>query len=80
MNAAYSMSQGQASFPTLCRRKRATPITKKGTVVAFIVPRERMAALLEEMEILANPKAMSAIRRARAGKAKDHPLSVLDED
>jgi hypothetical protein len=80
MNAAYSLSRGRASLPALCRRKRTTPITDKGTVVAFIVPRERMAALLEEMEILANPKAMNAIRRAQAGKAKDHPLSILDED
>jgi len=80
MNTAYSMRQSQASLPTLCRRKRATPITDKGTIVAFVVPRERMAALLEEMEILANPKAINAIRRAQAGKAKDHPLSALDED
>jgi hypothetical protein len=80
MKAAYSINRSQARFARLCRRKRATPITDKGTVVAFIVPRERMAALLEEMEILANPKAMNAIRRARSGKAKDHPLAALDED
>jgi hypothetical protein len=39
-----------------------------------------MEALLEQMEILANPEAMKAIRRARRGEAKDHPLSALDED
>jgi hypothetical protein len=38
-----------------------------------------MAALREQMEILANPEAMAAIRRARAGKGKYHPLSSLDE-
>ena len=32
------------------------------------------------MEILANPKAMAAIRRDRSGKGKYLPLSVLDED
>ena len=80
MNAAYPIRRGQTSLARLCRRKRATPISDKGTVVGFVVPREKMAALLEEMEILANPKAMSAIRRARAGKAKDHPLAALDED
>ena len=80
MKATYSISRGQTSFPALCRRKQATAITNQGRVVAFIVPRERMAALLEQMEILANPTAMKAIRRARAGKAKDHPLSHLDED
>lgn len=39
-----------------------------------------MARPLEQMEILANPEAMAAIRRAKAGKTLDHPLSVLDED
>jgi hypothetical protein len=39
-----------------------------------------MEAMLEEMEILSNPEAMEAIRRAKAGKAMDHPLSALDED
>jgi hypothetical protein len=39
-----------------------------------------MEALLEQMEILANPEAMKAIQRARRGEAKDHPLSALDED
>jgi hypothetical protein len=39
-----------------------------------------MEALLEQMEILANPQAMKAIQRARRGKAKDYPLSALDED
>ena len=48
--------------------------------VAFIVPRERMEALLETMEIMANPAAMRAIRRDQSGKGKYLPLSVLDEN
>src|SRR5713226_2116531 len=63
MKAKYSISHGQAQFPTLCRRKETTPITRNGEVVAFIVPRSRMQALLEQMEILSNPEAMKAIRR-----------------
>lgn len=39
-----------------------------------------MADLLEQMEILSNPAAMKAINNAKAGKTKDYPLSVLDED
>ncbi len=34
---------------------------------------------IKQMEILANPEAMSAIQRARAGKTVDHPLDALDE-
>ncbi len=80
MKAKYNISRGQAQFPMLCRRKETTPITRNGEVVAFIVPRSRMEALLEQMEILSNPEAMKAIRRAKSGKAKDHPLKALDED
>lgn len=79
MKAKYSISHGQAQFPTLCRRKETTSINRNGEVVAFIVPRSRMQALLKQMEILSNPEAMKAIRRAKSGKAKDHPLKALDK-
>ena len=39
-----------------------------------------MESILETMEILANPKAMSAIRQDREGKTKYQPLESLDED
>jgi len=39
-----------------------------------------MEALLDQIEILSNPEAMKAIRRAKAGKGKYVPLSALDED
>jgi hypothetical protein len=78
--STFSVSRAQSQFPALCRRRETTPITNRGQVVAFLVPRPRMEALLEQMEILANPQAMKAIQRARRGKAKDHPLSALDED
>ena len=80
MKAKYSISRGQSQFPALCRCRETTAITRNGEVVAFIVPRSRMEALVEQMEILSNPEAMKAIRRARSGKAKDHPLKALDED
>jgi hypothetical protein len=37
-----------------------------------------MARLLEQMEILANPAAMAAIRQAKAGKTVDYPLRALE--
>lgn len=60
------------------RRHKTSAITRNGEVVAFVVPRKRMAGLLEQMEILANPEAMAAIERAKAGKTVDHPLAALD--
>jgi hypothetical protein len=72
-----TVTQGQARFPALCRKEKTSAITRNGEVVAFIVPRKRMEGLFEQMEILANPDAMAAIRRAKSGKNADHPLSRL---
>lgn len=80
MKDTWTVTQGQAKFPALCRKEKTSAITRNGKVVAFIVPRNRMTGLLEQMEILANPEAMASIRKAKAGKAVDHPLSALDED
>lgn len=79
MKDTLTITQGQAQFPALCRKEKTTAITRNGQVVSFVVPRDRMLALLEQMEIMANPEAMEAIRKARAGQTKDLPLSVLDE-
>ena len=80
MKDTLTITQGQAQFPALCRKQKTTAITRNGEVVSFIVPRRKMADLLEQMEILANPAAMKAINNARAGKGKYYPLSALDED
>jgi prevent-host-death family protein len=53
-------------------------ITKQGRAVAVLVSIERMEAIAETMEILAEPKAMSAIRKHRSGKVKYHELTALD--
>jgi PHD/YefM family antitoxin component YafN of YafNO toxin-antitoxin module len=74
-----TVTQGQAQFPALCRKEKTSAITRNGEVVVFIVPRKRMATLLEQMEILANPEAMTAIERAKAGKTVDYPLSAPDD-
>lgn len=54
-------------------------ITKQGRAVAVMMSIERMEAIAETMEILADPKAMSAIRAHREGRGKYHDVSKLDE-
>ena len=78
MKHTLTVTQGQARFPALCRKEKTSAITRNGEVVAFIVPRKRMEGLFEQMEILANPDAMAAIRRAKSGKYADYPLSALN--
>ncbi len=79
MKTTFDIAEAQARLPKLVRFKQTVSLRKNNETVAFLVPRDRMEALLETMEILANPEAMRAIRRDRSGKGKYLPLSVLDE-
>ena len=80
MKNTLTVTKGQARFPALCRSGKTSAITRNGEVVAFVVPKKRMADLLEQKEILSNPEAMKAINNAKAGKGRYHPISALDED
>jgi prevent-host-death family protein len=82
VKTTYSITSAQANLPKVVREcaKGLITITKRDEAVAYVVSRERMETLLETMEILANPKAMEAIRKDREGKTKYYPLESLDED
>lgn len=80
MKTTYDVAEAQAQLPRLVRSKETLSLRQKNETVAFLVPRERMEALLETMEIMANPAALQAIRRDQSGKGTYVPLSVLDED
>ena len=56
----------------------AISITRHDETVAYVVSRERMEAMVETMEILANPAAMRAIREYEKGGMRFHPLEALD--
>jgi antitoxin YefM len=79
VKTTFDLAEAQARLPRLVRSKQTVSLRKNDETVAFLVPRDRMEALLETMELLANPEAMRAIRRDQAGKSKYLPLSVLDE-
>jgi PHD/YefM family antitoxin component YafN of YafNO toxin-antitoxin module len=53
-------------------------ITNHGKAVAVMMSIERMEAIAETMEVLADPKAMAAIRKHREGRASYHDLSALE--
>jgi prevent-host-death family protein len=54
-------------------------ITRHNQPVVYVISAERMGAIAETMEILANPEAMKAIRAAEAGKGKAIPAEELPE-
>ena len=79
VKTTFSLAEAQARLPQLVRAKQTLSFCQGDETVAFLVPRDRMEALLETMEIMADPHAMRAIRRDQSGKGKYLPLSVLDE-
>jgi hypothetical protein len=79
VKTTFDIEEAQTKLPQLVRSKKTVSLRRNDRTVAFIVPRERMEALLETMEILTNPKAVRAIRRDRSGKGRYLPLSALDE-
>ena len=81
MATTYSITEAQAKFPAVVREAAEHPvvITRRDKVVGYLHSPERFEAILETMEILANPEAMKAIRDYEAGKTKFYPLSVLDD-
>jgi len=77
MKNTYSVTEGQARFPQLVKQAAHGLVTieRHGTVAAFIVGRERMEAMAETMELLANPGFMGTLKKYRAGKLRMKPLA-----
>ncbi len=63
----------------LATKKGSVPVCKNGRTVAVLMSKAHIESIVDQIEILSNPKAMAAIRRAKAGKGKDHPLSILED-
>ncbi len=71
MPSTYTIKQAQTNLPSLVREaeKGICPvITRHEKTVAYVLSAERMDALVETLEILADQSAMAAIREARSEK------------
>jgi antitoxin YefM len=81
MAITYSVTEAQAGLPSILRQAEEQPviITRRDKAVGYLLSPERFEAMLETMEIMANPEAMDAIRNYKAGKTKFLPLDSLDE-
>ena len=81
MASTYSITEAQAKFPAVVREaaEGTVAITRRDRVVGYLVSPERFEAMIETLELLANPEAMAAVRDAEAGKTRYHPLTALDE-
>jgi antitoxin YefM len=82
MKNTYSVARAQQNFTRILKEAEEYPIaiTRHDETVAFILSRERMDAIVETLEVMANTDAMKAIREHQAGKTKFVSLSTLNED
>lgn len=81
MDSTYSVTEAQAKLPALVKdaETNLVVITRREKTVAYLLSAARMEAIVETLELMADPKAMIAIRTAMAGGGKYYPLSALDE-
>lgn len=77
MKTIVSATQGQAGFSSLLKQTRlqgVVPVSKNGRVEAFMVSREKMAAILETIELQKDSGLMELVRQDRAGKVVFHEV------
>ena len=80
MKSTLSVTEAQANLPKIVRASSIVAISRHNKVAGFYVPRERFEALLETMELLANPEAMKTLRAAKSGKLKYRPLAEVEKE
>jgi prevent-host-death family protein len=80
MADSYTVKTAQQQFSAVVREAQEHPvtITKQGKAVAVMMSVERLEAIAETMEILADPAAMAAIRAHREGRGVYHDAAALD--
>ena len=75
-----TITKAQSGLPKLCREKKPVLITTHNRPVSVLLSIEDYEAMIETMDLLANPKAMRTIRAAKAGKLKYRKLDLADEN
>ncbi len=73
MSATYTISQAQAKLPKLVKRDAFT-ITCDGQVVGAFLSRDRIEALVETMELLADPGFQRALKAFESGRMKFYSI------
>jgi len=80
MTSTYNMREAQANLTKLCRHGRRFVISNRNRPVVVGLPIEDFEALMETLDVLADPAAMKAVQAARAGKTKYRTLDLADEN
>lgn len=74
-----TVSEAQANLPKLIRQD-CFAIARRGKVVGVFLSRDRMEALVESMELLADPEFNKALKEYKSGKTKLYDVAELDAE
>ena len=77
----YSVTQAQRALPRLLREVESgelVGIARRDETVAYLLSRQHLEAIVETMELLANPRARKAIAQHWGGRTKLFPLTAID--
>lgn len=79
MDSTVNVKEAQAQFPKLLRevrRRGAVTVHRRGKIAAFVISPARMEAMIETVEILANPRAMKNDQTVRSRSARNKRLCL----
>lgn len=80
MNNIYPISEAQAKLSMLCKSGHKFVISNRNRPVMVALPIEEFEAMLETMDVLADPSAMREIARAKQGQGVYRELALDDEN
>ncbi|MEI7730611.1 MAG: type II toxin-antitoxin system Phd/YefM family antitoxin [Verrucomicrobiota bacterium] len=83
MHSTITVSDLQKQTPKIVReieRQGMCGVTRNGRLAAFLISKSKVEAMIETMEILADPEAMKAIREFESGKMTTKSVESLDEN
>jgi len=75
----YNMREAQAQLTKLCRGNRKFVIANRNKPAFVAMPVADYEALVETLDLLANPAARKEFDRVQAGKGAYKPLDLNDE-
>ena len=70
----------KSDLPKLCNSGKSFLITNRDKPTAVLLPIADYECLIETMDLLSNPRAMKALRAAKAGKLSYKNLDLGDDN
>jgi len=79
MDSTVTITELQDQAPKVVKRAEkngSVAVSRHGRTVAFVVSRERMEAILETLEIVADKRMMKSIRDYESGKVRPRRIDA----